>query len=149
MLAVHSPNPLANVCVGLSYTYHRDGRALVGKVPNQPNPTLLVRESGGAEGTVTVPPRVPLLQTHTPLRFHLSRPGSPAHSRTSSVSTRTAHHTRNTPSMTVSPTMVSHGMSAIAANQAAQRILTLATESLDMIRGVTGVFKESLDRADA
>ena len=45
--------------------------------------------------------------------------------------------------------MVSHGMSAIAANQAAQKILTLATESLDMIRGVTGVFKESLDRADA
>jgi len=84
-----------------------------------------------------------------PAPISLSRPGSPAHSRTSSVSTRAAHHTRNTPSVAVSPTMVSHGMSAIAANQAAQRILTLATESLDMIRGVTGVFKESLDRADA
>jgi hypothetical protein len=32
---------------------------------------------------------------------------------------------------------------------AAQRILTLATESLDMMRGVTGVVKDSLDRADA
>jgi len=84
-----------------------------------------------------------------PAPLSLSRPGSPTHSRTTSVNSRAAHHTRNTPSMTVSPTMVSDGMSAIAANQAAQRILTLATESLDMIRGVTGVFKESLDRADA
>ncbi|KAF8625510.1 hypothetical protein AX17_006822 [Amanita inopinata Kibby_2008] len=32
---------------------------------------------------------------------------------------------------------------------AAQRILSLATESLDMMRGVTGVMKDSLDRADA
>ena len=36
-----------------------------------------------------------------------------------------------------------------AATQAAQRILTLSTESLDMMRGVMGVVKESLDRADA
>ena len=36
-----------------------------------------------------------------------------------------------------------------AATQAAQRILTLATESLDMIRSVTSVFKDSLDRAEA
>ncbi|KAK2459246.1 hypothetical protein APHAL10511_008723 [Amanita phalloides] len=36
-----------------------------------------------------------------------------------------------------------------AAVLAAQRILTLATESLDMMRGVTGVMKDSLDRADA
>jgi transcriptional repressor OPI1 len=36
-----------------------------------------------------------------------------------------------------------------SAAQAAVRILTLATESLDMMRGVTGVVKESLDRADA
>jgi len=84
-----------------------------------------------------------------PAPVSLSRPGSPTHSRTSSVGSRTAHHTRNTPGIAVSPTMVNHGMSAIAANQAAQKILTLATESLDMIRGVTGVFKESLDRADA
>jgi hypothetical protein len=32
---------------------------------------------------------------------------------------------------------------------AAQRILSLATESLDMMRNVTGVVKDSLDRADA
>lgn len=36
-----------------------------------------------------------------------------------------------------------------AATQAAQRVLTLATESLDMMRGVTSVVKDSLDRADA
>ncbi|KXN86220.1 Transcriptional repressor OPI1 [Leucoagaricus sp. SymC.cos] len=35
------------------------------------------------------------------------------------------------------------------ASAAAQRILTLATESLDMMRNVTGVVKDSLDRADA
>lgn len=35
------------------------------------------------------------------------------------------------------------------AAQAAQRILTLSTESLDMMRGVTAVVRESLDRADA
>ncbi|KIL58787.1 hypothetical protein M378DRAFT_170151 [Amanita muscaria Koide BX008] len=40
-------------------------------------------------------------------------------------------------------------VSAGAAVVAAQRILTLATESLDMMRGVTGVMKDSLDRADA
>ena len=82
-----------------------------------------------------------------PYPSSLSRPGSPTHSRTTSVTSRAVLHTRNTQSMV--GTMASHGMSAIAANQAAQRILTLATESLDMIRGVTGVFKESLDRADA
>jgi len=38
---------------------------------------------------------------------------------------------------------------ASAATRAAQHILTLATESLDMMRGVTGVVKESLDRADS
>ncbi|RDB15952.1 Transcriptional repressor OPI1 [Hypsizygus marmoreus] len=40
-------------------------------------------------------------------------------------------------------------VSAGTATAAAQRILTLATESLDMMRGVTGVVKDSLDRADA
>ena len=40
-------------------------------------------------------------------------------------------------------------VSACTAIAAAQRILTLATESLDMVRGVTGVVKDSLDRADA
>jgi hypothetical protein len=36
-----------------------------------------------------------------------------------------------------------------AATLAARRVLTLATESLDMMRSVTAVFKESLDRAEA
>lgn len=40
------------------------------------------------------------------------------------------------------------GVPAGTAMIAAQRILTLATESLDMMRGVTGVVKDSLDRAD-
>ncbi|KIM38368.1 hypothetical protein M413DRAFT_245007 [Hebeloma cylindrosporum] len=40
-------------------------------------------------------------------------------------------------------------VSASAALIASQRILALATESLDMMRNVTGVVKESLDRADA
>ncbi|KAJ3913448.1 transcription factor Opi1-domain-containing protein, partial [Lentinula edodes] len=45
-----------------------------------------------------------------------------------------------------------HGPSTISAGTAvvaAQRILTLATESMDMMRGVTGVVRESLERADA
>jgi len=40
-------------------------------------------------------------------------------------------------------------VSAGAALLAAQRILVLATESLDMMRNVTGVMKDSLDRAEA
>ena len=35
-----------------------------------------------------------------------------------------------------------------SASKAAQRILTLSTESLDMMRGVTAVVKESLERAE-
>ncbi|KAJ4475519.1 transcription factor Opi1-domain-containing protein [Lentinula aciculospora] len=42
-----------------------------------------------------------------------------------------------------------HTVSAGTAIVAAQRILTLASESLDMMHGVTGVVKESLERADA
>ncbi|KIK80642.1 hypothetical protein PAXRUDRAFT_833408 [Paxillus rubicundulus Ve08.2h10] len=52
-----------------------------------------------------------------------------------------------------SPLASSHGgtsrPTASGATRAAQHILTLATESLDMMRGVTGVVKDSLDRADA
>ncbi|KAH9849863.1 transcription factor Opi1-domain-containing protein [Lenzites betulinus] len=40
------------------------------------------------------------------------------------------------------------GTSADSATQAAQKILTLATESLDMLRSVTSVFRDSLERAD-
>ena len=42
-----------------------------------------------------------------------------------------------------------NAVSASAALVASQRILALATENLDMTRNVTGVMKESLDRADA
>ncbi|KZS94567.1 Opi1-domain-containing protein, partial [Sistotremastrum niveocremeum HHB9708] len=47
------------------------------------------------------------------------------------------------------PTQDDACTTASAADQAAKKILTLATESLDMLRNVTAVFKESLDRADA
>ncbi len=40
-------------------------------------------------------------------------------------------------------------MAASTAERAAKRVLTLANESLDMMRGATGVFKESLERAEA
>ena len=42
-----------------------------------------------------------------------------------------------------------NAVSASAALVASQRILVLAMESLDMMRNVTGVVKESLDHADA
>ncbi|KAH6916491.1 transcription factor Opi1-domain-containing protein [Coprinopsis sp. MPI-PUGE-AT-0042] len=58
-------------------------------------------------------------------------------------SPRTARIDGSSPSG--SPGHVSHG----AAMVAAQRILGLATESLDMMRGVTGVVKDSLDRAES
>ena len=65
-----------------------------------------------------------------------SRPASPTrHLRQNNASA-------NGPLVAVPPT-------AGSAKQAAQRILALATESLDMMRGVTGVVKDSLDRADA
>lgn len=41
------------------------------------------------------------------------------------------------------------GVSGNVAMAASTRVLTLATESLDMMRSVTSVFKESLDRAEA
>ena len=42
-----------------------------------------------------------------------------------------------------------NAVSASAVLVASQRVLVLATEDLDMMRNVTGVVKESLDRADA
>ena len=65
-----------------------------------------------------------------------SRPASP-----------TRHPRQNTAS--TNGTLVAVPPTAGSAKQAAQRILALATESLDMMRGVTGVVKDSLDRADA
>ncbi|KAF8344495.1 transcription factor Opi1-domain-containing protein [Amanita rubescens] len=59
-------------------------------------------------------------------------------------SPRLARNSQSSDGSSVEPVV-----SAGAAVLAAQRILTLATESLDMMRGVTGVMKDSLDRADA
>ena len=75
-------------------------------------------------------------RTNTSGTGESSRPASPTrHPRQNSASTNGAL-------VAVSPT-------ASSTKQAAQRILALATESLDMMRGVTGVVKDSLDRADA
>ncbi|KAH9839995.1 Opi1-domain-containing protein [Rhodofomes roseus] len=68
-----------------------------------------------------------------------SRATSPGHTRAHS---RQASAQTGAPSG-MAPTTVD------SANQAAQRIMTLATESLDMLRGVTAVVSESLERADA
>ena len=70
-----------------------------------------------------------------------SRPASP-------TGMSNARHTRQN-SATANSTSVAVPPTASSAKQAAQRILALATESLDMMRGVTGVVKDSLDRADA
>ncbi len=53
------------------------------------------------------------------------------------------------PSPLESHTACNQQVSPSNAAAAAQRILSLATESLDMMRNVTGVVKDSLDRADA
>jgi len=47
------------------------------------------------------------------------------------------------------PGVAEGGLAAATAQRAAKRVLTLAAESLDMMKSATGVFKESLDRADA
>lgn len=82
----------------------------------------------------------------------VSRPTSPSSSRSTSVvtGTRTPHHARtgSNPAAAAAAAAAAGGVPPGTANQAAQRILTLATESLDMLRGVTGVFKESLDKAE-
>ncbi|CAK5283746.1 unnamed protein product [Mycena citricolor] len=70
-----------------------------------------------------------------------SRPGSP-HLHMRPAHHHAGHHRRG----------ASNGSTAVEAAQAltaAQRVLVLATESLDMMRGVTTVVSESLDRADA
>ncbi|KAI6110825.1 transcription factor Opi1-domain-containing protein [Pisolithus croceorrhizus] len=53
------------------------------------------------------------------------------------------------PASPITAQRVARSAPTSAVTRAAQQILTLATESLDMVRGVTGVVKESLDRADA
>ncbi|KAI0358281.1 Opi1-domain-containing protein [Trametes cingulata] len=74
-----------------------------------------------------------------------SRPASRA---TSPVRGPNRGHGRQTSGSAGAATAAPGAPTADSATQAAQKILTLATESLDMLRGVTGVFKDSLDRAD-
>ncbi|KAF9449390.1 Opi1-domain-containing protein [Macrolepiota fuliginosa MF-IS2] len=66
-------------------------------------------------------------------------------SRAASPSPPDLHPTLAGPGSTTNDQRMSHSN----ATAAAQRILSLATESLDMMRNVTGVVKDSLDRADA
>jgi len=56
------------------------------------------------------------------------------------------HHVQQVTHSSSSPVKTPESPSA--ADQAARKILTLATESLDMLSSVTAVFKESLERAD-
>ncbi|KAI0046546.1 hypothetical protein FA95DRAFT_1560006 [Auriscalpium vulgare] len=73
-----------------------------------------------------------------------SRPVSP-------VDASSPRHSRQSSAAGSAPAALPAGVppTASAAKHAAQRILTLATESLDMMRGVTGVVTDSLERADA
>ncbi|KAI9464476.1 Opi1-domain-containing protein [Lactarius psammicola] len=80
-------------------------------------------------------------RTNTSGTGETSRPASPTHTTTPRHPRQNSAGTNGSP-VAVPPT-------AGSAKQAAQRILALATESLDMMRGVTGVVKDSLDRADA
>ncbi|PCH44501.1 Opi1-domain-containing protein [Wolfiporia cocos MD-104 SS10] len=89
-----------------------------------------------------------------PYNYDAREPGSALHSRPPSR-TSSPHQSR-APSRQASGGSAGIGLAAggipttaDAATQAAQRILTLATESLDMLRGVTAVVSDSLDRADA
>lgn len=75
-----------------------------------------------------------------------SRPTSPASTAPSSPRVGRSPHLPLTP--LARPGAPASQPTAGTATQAAQRILTLATESLDMMRGVTAVVKDSLDRAD-
>ncbi|GAW03020.1 Opi1-domain-containing protein [Lentinula edodes] len=67
------------------------------------------------------------------------------HSATSSVSGFPDQQDQGISGFRHGPSTISAGTAVVAA----QRILTLATESMDMMRGVTGVVRESLERADA
>ena len=78
--------------------------------------------------------------------------GSPASSRAASpsasprVALRTLLHDGASSGV---PTDTSRPMTTSSAMATAQKVLALATESLDMMKNVTGVVKDSLDAADA
>ncbi|KAH8814777.1 transcription factor Opi1-domain-containing protein [Flagelloscypha sp. PMI_526] len=90
------------------------------------------------------------------------KPARVAHRRAHNANTPYASHSRATSSTTGSRTSSRrNSISSVPGDDeeteedlghtalAAQRVLSLATESLDMMRGVTGVVKEGLGRADA
>ncbi|TFK51944.1 Opi1-domain-containing protein, partial [Heliocybe sulcata] len=114
-----------------------------------PSSALSSANTSPVASTTSLPP----LSTHAhsrrgakPYSREPSRPSSPVGSAPSSprLSRSSAHSRQGS-----GHSHTAHGPTAGSATAAAQRILTLATESLDMMRGVTGVVKESLDRADA
>jgi hypothetical protein len=91
-----------------------------------------------------------------PDRWARASRATPVQPQTAAQSPRSAHAspyyrpTEITGNAAASPLVNSAILpTAASATLAAHRILTLATESLDMMRGVTGVFKDSLDRAEA
>ncbi|KAI0698330.1 transcription factor Opi1-domain-containing protein [Cytidiella melzeri] len=95
------------------------------------------KEAGRGRGRTTAP------YTYGPGEAGPSSRSRPA-SRATSPSSLRAHGASRT-AANGGP----HVATAGSATNAAQKILTLATESLDMLRAVTSVFKDSLDKADA
>ncbi|KAF7296418.1 hypothetical protein HMN09_01112100 [Mycena chlorophos] len=93
------------------------------------------RGTGSSGGTDHSSPSSPIASAPSSPHFHL-RPLNPSHA---------PYPTHSRRGSTASAGRVEAGR----AMAAAQRVLTLATESLDMMRGVTAVVGESLDRADA
>ncbi|KAI0326995.1 Opi1-domain-containing protein [Cubamyces sp. BRFM 1775] len=88
-----------------------------------------------------------------PYSYGPGEPGPSPRSRPASRATSPTRgpnrgHARQTSGSAAGGAAVGAAPTADTANKAAQKILTLATESLDMLRSVTGVFKESLERAD-
>ncbi|KAI0761812.1 transcription factor Opi1-domain-containing protein [Trametes elegans] len=84
-----------------------------------------------------------------PYSYGPGEPGPSPRSRPASRATSPARgSTRGHSRQTSAGSAPGPAHTADSATQAAQKILTLATESLDMLRGVTGVFKDSLERAD-
>jgi hypothetical protein len=57
--------------------------------------------------------------------------------------------TTTAPSSTTTTTSSRHAQTKAATERAADRILTFAVESLDMLKSITAIFSESVERADA
>ncbi|KAI0369775.1 Opi1-domain-containing protein [Pilatotrama ljubarskyi] len=107
---------------------------------------------GESTGTASAAGRGRLRAT-APYSYGPGEPGPSPRSRPASRATSPVRgpnrgHGRQTSGSAVGGAAAGGATTADSATQAAQKILTLATESLDMLRGVTGVFKDSLERAD-